>query len=328
MSLTSDYIVDNLYLILTSTTSLPDLYTKRCGGFRNEKEIEDLLRTKGYQLIDGGQLIFVKKNNQSEENKIFYYTVTTDEIDNYTDLYKRLSQMEEIKRLFFIKVNDANWSTVDITVKNGNGERKSETIPKPNMTVYEFVNENWNTSTFSEISHEMSEKSASVCKAKDSQVLDYMRTWNPEELKKVYCNRYVLDVELNRYKKNMMDFDAMILHDGNYVAIESKEKDPIGKWTKTDDGNGNITETENTDTSNWSFGWDTRRYSWYYYLKSKTGLDTWFLIREVDNQTNRNFVKWKKIDIEKFSRCAVWHFERQTGRGSTIEASYDAFVDF
>jgi hypothetical protein len=328
MNFTSEDIVNDLYWILTSTTSLPDLYTKRCGGFRNEKEIEELLHEKGYQQIDGGQLIFVKKNENSEMNKIFYYTVSNDNITNYGNLYTQLSQMDEIERLFFIKVHSDEWGRTDIKVKNTKGQVSTRSILKPNFSVHEFSNGEWRYSSFDEIKNEMSAKRESVCKVKDPATLDYMREWNTDELSKIYCNRYVLDVELNLFKKNMMDFDSMIINEGNYIAIESKEKDPIGKWVKSIDANGMEEETIENDTSKWAFGWDTRRYAWYNYLKTRTGLDTWYLVREVEHQRRRNLVGWKKISIDDFSKCSVWHFERQSSRGSTIESTYDAFEDF
>ena len=136
---TTRQIIDNLYWILTSNTALPDLYIKKCGGFRNEKEIEDLLRSKDYDLIDGGQLIFVDKDPQSEKNKIFYYTVSTDDFNRYNGLYSQLSQMNEIKKLFFIKVHNDAWSTSIIPIKNDLGKKIDKEILKPKMTVHQFL---------------------------------------------------------------------------------------------------------------------------------------------------------------------------------------------
>ena len=124
-----------------------------------------------------------------------------------------------------------------------------------------------------------------------------------------------------------MDFDSIIFENEEYIAIESKEKDPMGKWVKKK-VKGEEKEIHEQDENKWAFGWDTRRFAWYRFLNHTTGINTWFLVREVDHQKTRNFVKWKKIDLEKFANCAVWHFERQAGRGSTIEVSYSAFEDF
>ena len=102
MEITYDAVLESLHWILCSTTSLPDLYTKRCGGFKNEKEIDGLLRSNGYNTIDGGQILFIEKKNMSDENNILYYTVSSDSMDNYTKLYEKLTGMHGMDRLFFI----------------------------------------------------------------------------------------------------------------------------------------------------------------------------------------------------------------------------------
>ena len=82
------------------------------------------------------------------------------------------------------------------------------------------------------------------------------------------------------------------------------------------------------DESEWHFGWDSRRIGWYMHLKMELGLDTRYVIREINNQTDRQFVKWKCIDMNMFRKCASWLAERAGGGGGgTISAPYKAFVD-
>lgn len=318
MVITSDNLVDDLFLIHTSTIANCDYFKKRVGGYKNEKEIEDLLRQKGYSVLDGGQLVFSSKfSDVSLENHIMYFTVSDDDKSRYEGLYNNISNLGEVKKLFFVKVGDVgDWTTTSITTKNSDGERIESEIVRPTLEVFEFKDHSWINSTIEEIKDFFPEKTAAVCALKEIELFSYMRSWSVPELAKIYRNRFVYDMMLNDRKKSMMDFDSMIFHEGRYIAIESKEKDPIGKTAKP----------EEPDT--WSFGWDTRRFAWYFYLNQKTGLDTWYLIREIDDQENRNLVGWKKMDIDTFCRHTVWHFERQAQRGSTVEVPYNAFENF
>ena len=326
MEISKDQLLTSIHCVHYSKISLPDLYLKKCGGYKNEKEIEDLLNSRGYETVDGGQILFVEKTEQSYENTMIYYTVSTDDPEKYFELYKNISKIPGMKRLFFVKIND-EWNIEKIKTKNIKEKIIDFDILKPAMNVFEFSVSGWKDSDFQQIKQNMKKKKAIICKYKDPRRLDYLKDYDLDYLIKIYCNRYVLEIELDEYKKNMMDFDSMIFHEGNYVAIESKEKDPIGKWIKKK-VKGVEKELIEEDQKKWAFGWDTRRFAWYRFLNHTTEITTWYLIREIDHQKTRNFVKWKIIELEKFANCAVWHFERQTGRGSTIEVSYPAFDDF
>jgi len=319
MTVTSQRLVDDLYKILTSSIANTRFFNARSKGFRAELEYTQKIKNEGKEFLDAGQFVVsTKEQDQSPENYLFYMTVSADDKSRYIDFYKVLSQLPEIKNLFFIEVGGTtSWSTRKITTKDGGTMDNIEIdILAPSFTVYRFDNGKWTSSNFDEIkSMLVSSNTERIAKNKDNH-LSYLLNFGNDELINVYCNRYVLDVELGGYNKGMMDFDLIVLEDGKFVAIETKEKDPIGKRDFP------------TDESKWAFGWDSRRIGWYMHLKMELDLDTRYVIREVNNQTERRFEKWKKIDMDRFRRCASWLSERAGGGGGgTISAPYNAFVD-
>ncbi len=318
MTLTSDELADNLYKILTSSIANTRFFDARSKGFRAELEFADKIRNDGAEVLDAGQFIVSRKDSDANpENAIFYMTVTTDDKTRYGGLYEVVSRLPEMQNMFFIEVGDTScWKKRKITTKEKASMRNIQVeIACPIFTVYRYDAGQWTVSDFDEIKGMLVKKSERIAKNKEN-FLAYLSDYEMSDLVNVYCNRFVLDVELGEFSKGMMDFDHIVIENGNYIAVETKEKDPIGKR-----------EFPN-DESKWHFGWDSRRIGWYMHLKMELGLETRYVIREINNQTDREFVKWKKIDMSKFQRCASWLAERAGGGGGgTISAPYNAFVD-
>ena len=106
----------------------------------------------------------------------------------------------------------------------------------------------------------------------------------------------------------MIDFDGITRRNNEFWLLESKEKDPGG------------------DEDTQYFGWDSRRLAWYLYLQNCCGLQTIYIIRQVNNQEERQFVDWKYITLNDFAASASWLSESGGGGGSgTITAPLAAF---
>jgi len=317
VAISKDALVGDLYRILTSSIANTRFFNARSKGFRAEIEYTKKIKAEGVEYLDAGQFVVSGiEQDKTPENYFFYMTITNDAKDRYKDFYKLLSRLTEIKKMFFIEVEDAsNWGTQKITIKDtANRGRIPVDILKPSFTVYNFENNAWNPSDFDAIKKLLVASSVDrIAKNKENH-LSYLLGYDLDEIINVYCNRYVLDVELGGHNKGMMDFDLIIVEDEKFVAVETKEKDPIGKQDHPNDQN------------QWAFGWDSRRIGWYMHLNIELGLKTRYVIREVNNQQERKFLKWKKIDLDRFRLCASWLSERAGGGGGgTISASYSAF---
>lgn len=319
MTISKDELVDNLYKILTSSIANTRFFNARSKGFRAELDYARKIKKEKVDHLDAGQFVVSKKGKDTPpENCIFYMTISTDKKDKYNKFYDLVFKLAEVKKMFFIEVGDiSHWDAKEIITKDmANKNRIQVKILKPSLAVYRYENSIWTLSNFDEIKDLINKsKGDRIAKNKENH-LSYLLDFDMDEIINVYCNRYVLDVELGGYNKGMMDFDLIIIENGKYIAVETKEKDPIGK------------KEHPSDPKQWAFGWDSRRFGWYMHLKMELGLNTRYVIREVNNQIERKFVKWKKIDMDRFRQCASWLAERAGGGGGgTISAPYSAFDD-
>lgn len=310
-------IVDDLYKVLTTKTANNRFYEKRSIGFRNEVEFARILKDKKFDTIDPGQFLITSKNKPNEpENTMIYVTVSNDDKSKYNEFYQVIKKLDEIKEMYFLQYKHPDsWSSIQFEVKDEKGNKKESRIMKPEFSVFRFTGDDWESSDMSKVQSEFSESSNMVC-AKKENFVGYLNDFTETEVAGIYSNRFFLDVELGGYKKGMMDFDHIVLMNGKFVPVETKEKSPI------------LGNKDPTDERLWSFGWDSRRFAWYFYLRHKIGMNCWYVIREINNKDDRKFVKWKKTDFDRFSRCTSWLAERSGGGGAgTIEAPYAAFED-
>ena len=302
-----DDLINNLYSVLTSQIAQPRFYAARARGFRNEIEFERIMRDA--ESLDAGQFLFTKKRiGEPMLNNIIYVTITTDKPEKYGEFYKMIGSMQEIKKMFLIHVEDLDrWTSTQIQVKK-DGSNVGIPIARPSFVPYEHVNGEWHKTNMDLIKDFFEFSRVRICNSKDRAVFDYMEKYRLDEIAKIYSNRFFLDVTLIGRSKGMIDFDHILKRGNSYVAVETKEKTPMDNPK--------------------AFGWDSRRFGWYMYLRHAVGLDCVYVIREIGDQENRQFVGWKAISLDDFCRNASWLTERTGGGGGgTISVPYDAFRD-
>jgi len=316
VGISSETLVNNLYKILTSQIANTRFYRNRVRGFRSELEFSKKTRKKKISTLEPGQFLFSNlKRRQQPENHIIYVTVSSDNKTRYVNFYKTIKKLDEVEKLFFIEIGpSSSWEQKKIIVKNVKKKKIDDIIPKPFFTVFEFAGSKWKSSNFDAIKKMLVKRNPRICAKKSSSGFKYLKNYTKNELIPIYCSRYFLDIELIDYNKGMIDFDHILKKGNNFTLVETKEKDPMKD--KKHPKNKKL----------WAFGWDSRRFAWYYHLKHELDLNSWYVIREVNNQTQRKLVGWRKIDFEKFCKCASWLAERAGGGGGgTISAPYTAF---
>lgn len=309
MKLTKAQIVDAIYDILTTTVANNRFFEARARGFRSELEFENYVKSKKLNILTGGQFLFRQRNNQGF-HQLVYVTVTFESPKNYLSLYNKISQLPIVTDLFFIELEPINkWSSCDIPVSRMGTTIKNRSIPCPTFKIFKYDSEKFVSSNVSSIQNLFPVKnSTAICSQKNKLVYNYLSDYPEDDIAEILANRYFLDVLLRNYKKGMIDFDFIIENKEGFIAVETKEKDP--------GGSGN----------NKYFGWDSRRLSWYLYLKQRICIDGWYVIREVNNQKQRNLVAWKYVTIDEFARAASWLSEMGGGGNSgTITVPYGLF---
>jgi len=300
-------LIDNLHQILTTTIANPRFYFARMLGFRSELEIQKYFSERGEIFLEGGQFLFCRK--EMTKNRLVYITVANDDYSEYLDFYKKIASLPMVKEYYFISYSESGeWGSCDFKIKRDGTATEIE-IAEPNFKFFKFDGDNFIECNKEDIVTNLEEKTntLSCCKQKENK-LQYIQGYSLAAIDNVYANRFFLDVFLRKYKKGMIDFDGIIKKDEDFYLLESKEKDPAGQGDKR------------------YFGWDSRRLAWYLYLKWHSGLKTIYIIRQVNNQTERRFVDWKYITLDDFAESASWLSESGGGGGSgTMTAPFAAF---
>ena len=140
-------IIESLYRIMCSSTTTAvdsnvennDYFKRRVLGFRAEIEFEEYIKNYPHAklaFLEGGQFISTKRSGLlDDKNKFMYTTIDTLDPDDYSKVYKLISQWDEVENLFYIKLNSQVWFTEDFEVahtmlttnKNGNSKKVKKT---------------------------------------------------------------------------------------------------------------------------------------------------------------------------------------------------------
>jgi len=309
MKPTKAQIVDAIYDILTTSVANNRFFEARARGFRSELEFENYVKSKKLSILTGGQFLFRQRNNLGF-HQLVYVTVTFEDPKNYLNLYAKISQLPIVTDLFFIKLEPLiKWSSCNIPISRKGKVIQNKSIPCPTYKILKYDSGKFIPSNVASIQNLFPVKNnITICSQKNKSAYNYLMDYPDEDIGEILANRYLIDVMLRNYRKGMIDFDFIIENESGFLAVETKEKDA--------GGSGN----------NKYFGWDSRRLSWYLYLKQRIGLDGWYVIREVNNQTQRNLIAWKYVTIDEFAKAASWLSEMGGGGNSgTITAPYSLF---
>ena len=261
MKPTKIQIVDGIYEILTSTIANNRFFEARARGFRSEIEFENYVKSKKLKILKGGQFLF-RERDAAGFHRLVYVTITFSDKANYISLYKKISELPIITDLFFIQLDDLdNWTTCQIPTSRRKGIVQTTQIPCPSFEIFKFDSSKFISSDITEIQNLFPVKTSSTICSRKTNFYNYLVNYPEEDIAEIFANRYFLDVLLRNHKKGMIDFDFIIENKQGFIAVETKEKDAGGT------GNSKY------------FGWDSRRLSWYLYLKQK-GSD-WLYISKI-----------------------------------------------
>jgi len=315
-------IVQDFHKLLASSMRIPHSYERRSRGFISELKFKQKCENDEIKYLDGGWF-FLKGDRLAKEKQATYVTVTFDNSDRYKEFYGKLSKCPIVKRLFFISINNnKKWSTVRIDA----GRNEKLDVPEPIFEVYEFKNNNFIKSKladFLDFFPVLKDPKFYRIDTKKISLLEYLDNFSERELIELYGERFIVDYLMKgRDASYGMDFDGVIVEDGEYFVVETKEKDP---------GPSNRSKV---DKSKWFFGWDTLRLVWYLYLLKTTGISCYNTILEINNQTERKFVAWKRCELLKLCKSINFSSQIPGGvgmgptKGSTTIAPYSVFEEF
>jgi hypothetical protein len=298
-----------------------DYFKRRVLGFKAEIEFEKYINqylNSNKRFLEGGQ--FISKKITGEElskNSFIYTTLSFDEPECYSKVYNLISKWDEVSELIYIKIVDDAWNEEQLEIKNEDGVRENSEVLKPNFKFYLYNKETnkFAPSAIQDFSIILNhfgtrERRPNLYPLRKREQFEYFSEYDIVILKKIYANRYFLDVILRQAQgRQVIDLDGFIDNNGEITLVEIKEKSPI---------------TEDTDeTTKWKYGWDTRRILWYLYLLNNIKLSVLYNVRQINNRQERKFIQWDSIYIDDFLKGISWSSSRGGGGGEdTLLAPY------
>ena len=334
--ITKKEVIDSLYKIMcTNTTSAVDskvsnndYFKRRVLGFKAEIEFEKELKGTKFDFMKGGILLSPRLDgSHNMKNKFSYITIDIHNPDNYLSIYSKIATWDEIRILSYAKLDLINWEYEDYEIRENKGSKLSKTkILVPRYKLYKY---DYEKNAFSElIENDFSQildigsprsRKSNTYHLRKKEHFEYFEKYDLDTLKKIYADRYFLDKKKNENKIfNTIDLDGFIVNEGKALIIEIKEKEPIKPKSKK----------KSIDTKFWSYGWDTRRLLWYLEIQRKIGFQILYIVRQINNREDRNFIKWDSIFLNDFLKGVSWSNSRSGGGdGDTLTAPYNHFLE-
>lgn len=282
-------ILESLHVLVAENVIGEKQYTSRYKGFIGELAFSEWLNNKPHErkIYSGGYFVPVENGNSSLENPI-YFTVTRLNPDEYIPIYTAISKIG-CNRLYFIQWLDEtsinNWQLEDVMGTNVQ-------LPKPQLITYLFDS---SSNSFQQVSLQ---NMLSLYTDRPRRKTKYLipNTLKADFIKKLseFDVNYLLDLYVQR-----LIFDGYIGF-GKVHGIASDIDLIIQAKNKTDLVFLEIKEKDLSKTPPVGFGMDVARIVALESISLKTGVDFHYVVREINNQKNREFVNWRYIEIKKF----------------------------
>lgn len=260
-------------------------------GFRGELDALGVLQRRPdvKKLLSGGVFLPTVQKAEALDGPVYFTVIGASEnIESYLSLYQAVSQIG-CRTLYLITYNDSlqfdSWALADIM-------NCGIKLPVPEMNLYKYSSDEGFVICelgLSVLSNEYQKSRRSGPRTqiafKDYPMKGVLDTYEGPALQALYTERLIFDGLLGYgvYRGIPADIDSVIVNgDGDMVLAEIKEKDrskrnPVG------------------------FGMDVKRRDNLLKMQHLTGLPIWYVVREVNNQSDREFVGWHGISLDRFA---------------------------
>jgi len=327
--LTKPEIIDSFHKITcTATTTASDknvqnndYFKRRILGYKAEIEFELEINNsfEGLEFLEGGQFYSKPLAGEANQTNEFIYT-TFDYGDpiRYLEVFKRIASWPDVTDLIYIQILENGWENEDFQIKEKQGGSLVESIILKPKFIFHYFDRGQQIFSidpnlgFANIlnSFDLPVKGINRFHLRSREQFNYLEQYELTTLKKIYATRYFMEhKKRERVRVNMLDLDGFLINGDLLSLIEIKEKSPI----KTANKKPLLFEND------WSYGWDSRRLMWYQYLKGQLGIETFYVVRQIDDRHERNFVQWDVIGLEDFLSSTTWSYSTTGGAGSDTQ---------
>jgi len=288
-------------------------YKNRYNGFTAELDFQEWFDANRKDApIEGGMFIPTVKSHNPFEDAV-YFTCSESSPSEFIEIYSSASTLAP-KGSFFIKYNTqthfADWERKQLFQSQQNGQFVEALFPTPTFEVLEFnpTTRKFSGCSITDISNRFV-KSANFLKKKyvpedlKNHFIQKFQQFSVKSLLRLYVERLFFDGYLNlTFSRGApLDIDSFVrAKDGDLCLLEIKEKDVSKRDPK-------------------GFGMDLRRIDSLSMLSDTFSTKVFYVVRHVNNQTQRQFVNWMIIDLEKFKSQIAYSptVEGGTGMRST-----------
>lgn len=283
-------LLDVFHTVLSQNVLGDQQYESRFKGFIGELSFQEWARRNRDLSIfyTGGYLLPRTLKKRSIESPI-YFTVSPDRPDRYSKIYFSLSKLD-CEAMFFIHWNKeicfSQWQVTENILQGAELKIPSFTVYQFNKALLEFKAVSIDTFLNYFPLKESRTQSRPIPHSTIHNWKNKLLSYEYDDLLELYVQRLFFDgfIGYSREHGIPSDIDSIVFSkkSNSYFLLEIKEKD-ISKRPPR------------------GFGMDTDRINDLTILKHLTGLDIFYIVRQIDNQTNRNLVAWKIINLHDFS---------------------------
>ncbi|WP_026471604.1 hypothetical protein [Alkanindiges illinoisensis] len=284
-------ILECLHILLSQNVMGDIQYHHRYKGFVGELDFQEWMAVNRpiTQVFAGGYFLPPKPKNTSLTDTI-YFTISDDHYSNYRNIYIQISKLD-CRQLFYIQWDNTkafqDWKSEDVM-------QIGLKLSVPNFQVFYFDKNNLDfiQADISDLLtyyplKKRTKKNNIPASLKDFHISKLAR-FSQENLIALYVQRLFFDgfIGFGREHGIPSDIDLIIEKKqngspGKYLILEIKEKD-LSKRPPS------------------GFGMDLDRIKALSAIQELSECPVFYVVRHIDNQTERNFLAWKLIGISDF----------------------------
>ena len=283
------YILEQLHHLLRCNVIGDKQYDSRYKGFHGELDFSQWFAKNRQEnnFYKGGYLIPRYSKDDTLEKPV-YVTISSIKPDNnYRNIYRQIAKISPLQ--FYIYFNSSeeitNWKKVDVM---GHGID----LPVPDLHILQFdqITKTFKESSLNDFLSCFKKKSFRnkntypITTETRQKHINKLEQHTGKDLLNLYVERLIFDgfIGFGRTHGIPSDIDAIIKKNDSFLFLEIKEKDQSKRHPR-------------------GFGMDCRRIESLLTIEKKTSIPYFYLVREIDDQENRNFRTWKVISMKKFS---------------------------
>lgn len=286
-------LIEYIHLLVSSNVIGDKQAMNRYKGFRGELFLDSYMRNKypSRKYFEGGMIISRNSKETSLNNAMYISVISKNEYTtDYIEIFTCLSRLG-FDKMVLVLYNEEKWEMKPVMVFASG----SVVLPVPDMTVYYFSAKDKNfvqsKKDITDVLNFFQSYNVRSCNRFETEKQTFiwlqqnLSEFSQLQLLKIYMNRLFLDgfIGFGKQKGKPSDIDMIVKNSaGKFSFIEVKEKDLPKKNKK-------------------GFGLDVPRLKDMLRISEQTGLDYFLIIREVNNQTDRELVGYKFISVKDFA---------------------------